>query len=189
MTRRYSFHLACSVVLIPLVCSAQESKSSLTELKAALGGSWAGTLEYRDFSEAPGSTKRTKLPVWLSVKTAGSALRFAYRYDDGPGKTVTETEVVRIDANSGTYTVAGEGDKRETVYTVSGFGQLEEGRGTLVLTGSVTENGVAVQALTTLKIDRNIIEMMRETAPAGTPLSFRHAYTLTRINPARGGDL
>jgi hypothetical protein len=177
------------VFLPPLVCGAQESKGSPPELQAALAGSWAGILEYRDFSEAPGSTRRTKLPVWLTVEPSGSALRFAYSYDDGPGKTVTETQIVRIDADAGTYTVVGEGDKRETVYAVSPLAQLKEGRGTLTLRGSATENGVAVQALTTMRIGRNLIEMTRETGPVGTPLSFRHAYTLTRISPAGGGNL
>ena len=143
-------------------------------------GSWVGTLEYRDYSEPAGSAKRVKLPTWLTVAPNDVGLLFSYVYDDGPTKTVTETATVRVDAASGHYLVAGKNGKNEETSTIEGLDQLKQGRGTLVLRGTGTENSVTVDVRTTLRVGRNILEITRETGPAGTPLVFRHAYTFVR---------
>ena len=116
---------------------AQQAASVAQELCAALLGDWTGVLEYRDYSEPPTSTKRVKLPTWLSVSASGSALRFRYTYDDGPGKTVVSTDTVTIDAARTLWTTLTEdklGD-RPHVDAVDGLDKLKSGRGILMLTG------------------------------------------------------
>ena len=157
--------------------------SPLTEIQHALMGAWTGTLEYRDFSEPATSTKRVKLPTWLTIEIAGADLRFRYIYDDGPAKTVTDTETIRIDASAAHYQVLGPEGKAKESYSIEGLAALREGRGTLILTGPGTENGTAVDARTTFRIGRNILVITRETAPHGEAMIFRHAYTFVRSAP------
>jgi hypothetical protein len=157
--------------------------ATAADLQNAMMGTWVGTLEYRDYAEPATSTKRVKLPTWLHVDPAGADLRFLYVYDDGPTKTVRETSLVRIDAGAGVYTVLDSEGKVENTYTIAGLEQLQAGRGTLTLTGKGTENDKPVDVRMTLRIGRNILEMMRETAVSGQPFSFRHAYTFVRAEP------
>ncbi len=161
MTALQEVPLRRCLCLFAALCAsagAQETKAAVAQLHQALAGSWAGTLEYRDFSEASSSSKRTKLPTWLTIEPAEGILRFSYVYDDGPNKTVKETVAVRIDSVAATYTISDPADKSETVYAISGLSNLKEGRGVLVLTGSGTENAEPVKVRTTLRIGRNILE-------------------------------
>ena len=153
------------------------------ELQQAMVGSWAGTLEYRDFSEPATSAKRVKLPMWLGIEAAGAGLRFSYIYDDGPAKTVTETSLVKIDPATARYNVLDSSGKLESSYAIAGLAQLQQGRGSLTLTGKGTENQVAVDVRTTIRVGRNILEITRETAAPGQTFTFRHSYTLVRAAP------
>lgn len=159
--------------------SADEQASGLN---AALVGSWTGTLEYRDYSEPPASTKRVKLPTWLTIEAAGDGLRFNYIYDDGPTKTVTETSLVRVDPARSTYTTFYRAGKLEDTCSITGLADLRQGRGTLTLTGPGIENNTPVSTRTTLRIGRNILEITRETAAPGQPFTFRHTYTFVRAS-------
>ncbi|MDP9049927.1 MAG: hypothetical protein M3O31_04275 [Acidobacteriota bacterium] len=172
----------CAGVVCALAQGAPSVKkqSADAELKQALAGMWVGTLEYRDYSEPAESRKRVKLPTWLSVELAPGGLRFRYTYDDGPTKVVTDEEVVRIDTLAAHYETLGADGKVADSYSIAGLDALREGRGVLMLTGKGTENDATVDVRTTLRIGRNILEMTRETAAAGQPMSFRHAYTLVR---------
>lgn len=157
---------------------------NISELRAALIGSWVGTLEYRDYSEPATSTKRVKLPTWLRVEPAGEDLNFRYRYDDGPSKIVTEISVIRIDSEKNRYSILDRNGKLEDSYTVAGFPELRQGHGILTLTGTGSENKAAVDVRTTIRIGRNILEITRETAVSGQPFTFRHSYTLVREVPS-----
>ncbi len=150
------------------------------QLTHALEGNWTGTLEYRDYAEAADSEKRVKLPTWLKVSANSGDLRFEYVYDDGPDKVVREISTVRIDAAGASYSVVGSDAKVQDRYSVAGLGNLIEGRGTLTLTGPGTENKMPVNVRTTIRIRRNLLEILRETGAAGQPLHFRHQYTFVR---------
>ncbi len=167
--------LRACLLLFPLLLLNAQTTATVSDLASALKGSWAGTLEYRDFSEPAGSTKRVKLPTWLTIEPTPAGLAFHYTYDDGPGKTVTETETIQIDAATATYRIAG-----KDTYRITGLETLHSGRGTLTLTGPGKENDKPVEVRTTIRIGRNILEMQRETAAPGEPLVFRHAYTMVR---------
>ena len=121
--------LAASALLCGQAQSSSASQSSgpspnISELQRALVGSWAGTLEYRDFSEPAASTKRVKLPTWLSVELAGADLRFSYIYDDGPAKTVAENSLIRIDAAAARCSIVDPSGKLEDSYAIAGLDQL-----------------------------------------------------------------
>jgi len=163
--------------------AAPSSTAEVAQLQGVLAGSWAGTLEYRDFSEPATSTKRVKLPTWLSIELTGPGLRFHYIYDDGPNKTVTETSLARIDSATARYSIMDPAGKVTESYAIAGLAQLREGRGNLTLTGTGTEDDAAVEVRTTMRVGRNILEITRETAVPGQPYTFRHAYTLVRATP------
>ena len=61
--------------------------------------------------------------------------------------------------------------------------ELKEGRGTLTLTGSGTDNRAPADVRITIRIGRNILEITREAAPPNQPLAFRHTYTFVRSAP------
>jgi len=123
------------------------------------------------------------LPTWLSVTKAGDQLRFEYVYDDGPSKTVKEISLMEMNLPQGLYSVKDSTGKLEETYKIAGLEQLSLGRGTLTLTGDGMENGKPVDVRTTLRIGRNILEIVRETAPPGQAFTFRHSYTLVRAAP------
>ena len=170
---------AVCLALSPRVCRSQQpvaTAQTQQQLSAAIVGSWTGVLEYRDYS----SNERVKLPTWLEVQPEGQALRLKYVYDDGPTKVVQDAELVTIDAAKATYTVLSKPGEGAEVSSITGLDGLKSGRGTLMLTGTGTENGHAVDVRTTLHIGRNILEILRETRVPGEEFKFRHAYTFTR---------
>jgi hypothetical protein len=147
------------LLVAPLLALAAQTPDR-TDVQNALIGSWTGVLEYRDYSEPPTSTKRVKLPTWLTVEADGADLKFSYVYDDGPNKTVTGTDKVHFDP--------------AVVAT------LQAGRGSIVVMGTATENDKPVQTKTPWRIGRNIVEYTEETGPEGQPFAFRHSYTFVR---------
>ena len=170
------------LILLPACLFAQAPTVSPVgkEISKALLGLWAGTLEYRDYSEPPTSDKRVKLPTWLKVSEAGDDIRLDYVYDDGPSKTVTESSLVHIDTASAAYTDTSVEGKVQSVYKIAGLDRLNKGRGVLTLTGPGLENRKPVQVRTTLRIGRNIVEILRETSLPDQPFTFRHSYTMVR---------
>jgi hypothetical protein len=169
------------------VQSAAAESVTLTDLQHALVGSWVGTLEYRDYSEPAASTKRVKLPTWLTVQPSGGDLLFTYIYDDGPTKTVTEISKLRIDPAGAHFTFLDDKGKVEESLSVSGWSQLHQGRGILTLIGSSMDNGAIADVRVSLRVGRNILEIVREAAPTGQALAFRHAYTFVRSIPPSAG--
>lgn len=145
------------------------------EIHTALTGEWTGVLEYRDYQ----SDGRVKLPTWLRITPQADGLRFAYIYDDGPTKTVIESSQVTIDPAKATYTTQSETGKPDPS-TISGLEKLKNGRGTLILTGKGTDNDKPADVRTTLRISRNLLEIIREVKVPGEEYKFRHAYTFTR---------
>ncbi len=170
--------------------SAAVDSHLLQALQASLRGEWVGVLEYRDYSEPPASTKRVKLPTWLSVSPQSVSLRFQYIYDDGPTKTVADTELLTIDPAAATWTItpqntsgAEPSKEKVEVYRISGLSALKNGRGILVLAGAGTDSGQSAEVRTTVRIGRNILEILRETRHTGEEFQFRHVYTFIRAQP------
>jgi len=155
-------------------------------LETALTGRWVGVLEYRDYSEPAGSTKRVQLPTWLEIQPAPEGMRLVYTYDDGiypngTAKILEERDVVVFDTASKIYRAMENGKPWES-YAVAGLDALKDGRGELVLTGPGTENNKPAEMRTTWTIRRNLLTILEETRPAGTQegFAFRHRYVFTR---------
>jgi hypothetical protein len=153
---------------------------SAQSVYAALAGRWTGTLEYRDY----GNDKRVKLPTLLDAQQdeARSAMELDYTYDDGPGKTVKDKDIVRITPSGSEYIVR-EKDGSETKYRIgesSGFGEVAGGR--LVLFGPGTENKKPVEVRTTLEVDQKSLVILRETRLPGEKFKFRHQYSFVRAS-------
>jgi hypothetical protein len=70
-----------------------------------------------------------------------------------------------------------------TTDVLAGMDALKNGRGTIILTGTATENQHPVDTRTTLTIRRNLLEITKETRAAGEAFRFRDGYTLTRLTP------
>jgi hypothetical protein len=182
--------LLCILMLASTACGhAQAAPAAASDLDRALTGRWVGTIEYRDYSEPATSTKRTKLPTWLTIEPEASGLRCRYTYDDGPTKVVADEETIRFDPAAATYTATSTEGKTVASYSVAGFAALRDGHGTLVMTGTGSENNAPAQVRTTLHIGRNILEIVEETGAPGQPLVFRHAYTFVRAEPPPPGGV
>ncbi len=169
--------LLLEVLFLASVCGAQS-------VQTALIGNWAGYLEYRDYSEPSTSTKRVQLPTWLTVTQAANNLKLHYTYDDGPEKIVVEDEQLAFDLSRNTYTSTEPGHAPDT-YNVQGFDALKNGRGTLLLTGTGTDDNRPAERRITLTIRRNLLEWLLEARPKNStePFAFRHLYRLTRVEP------
>ncbi len=169
---RHKTRISLVRILLFLTVSCLLRAQTASDFDKAMLGRWVGTLEYRDYSEPAGSTKRVKLPTWLTVERQPAGLQLQYVYDDGPSKTVTETSLLQVDPQKTTW--------GKENFSTEGFEALKEGRGTLMFRGSGTENGKPAEVKTTLRIGRNILEITRETGIPGEPLAFRHTYTFIR---------
>ncbi|GAC1658773.1 MAG: hypothetical protein NVS9B15_20720 [Acidobacteriaceae bacterium] len=156
-------------------------QTQAADLTSALTGSWAGYLEYRDYSEPPTSPKRVQLPTWLTVTPSPAGLTLHYIYDDGPNKVVEDVETVTIDSIAKTYTVKQPAHPAQT-FRIDGLDRLHDGHGQLVLTGQGTDNDQPADLRETLTLRRNLIELLRESRAVGSngPFVFRHMYRFTR---------
>jgi len=151
------------------------------ELDRALVGEWVGVLEYRDYAEPPGSTKRVRLPTWLSITLDGEQQRWHYTYDDGPGKTVEEVDLVTIGEERFIEQQLG---KPARTYSLSGLANLHGGVGSFELRGEGTDNDQPAEQRVTFSIGRNALDLVQDTrltsAGGDAPFVFRHAYHFTR---------
>ncbi len=180
MTRTFVAALAAFLISSTSVVFAQSNTVTRNQIYSALAGQWTGTLEYRDFQ----SNERVLLPAWLEVRQSvdGKALEFAYTYDDGPAKTVTEKSTITIDEAVHQFSVTSDRDRTSDHFQIEG-GEQRGQRIKLTLTGSAQENHKPVDVRITVKIDRNLYQFTKETRMPGQEFAFRDGYTFTRRNP------
>jgi hypothetical protein len=182
---------AFAVICFAAPLSAQQPTASIptqAEIYQALTGKWVGVLEYRDYQ----SDGRVKLPTWLEISPTadGKSLAFAYTYDDGPTKTVRESEIVTIDPTTATWTVQdiqtapGKAAAEKNSYTIQGLSQLKAAHGKLTLLGPGTDNDKKVDVQENVLLGRNIFQMERTVrAPQEKDFLFRHIFVFTREQP------
>ena len=145
-------------------------------LSRALVGTWTGTLEYRDYH----SDRRVTLPTRLVITAAASgSLKYAYVYDDGPGKVVTSSERVTIDAAAATYRVQND-EGYDATFAMVGAGQVGTQSNTVVLTGRGRENDAVVDLRITITVTAAELVLLRESRRAGEDWLFRNRYALKR---------
>ncbi len=166
---------------VPVVAAVAVPTSQATML-----GNWKGTLEYRDYK----TDKRVTLPTEI-VATAHKpdGIELSYTFEDGPGKIVRWTSIVRLDLPAKRYftqtiTDGKPDDKRTEYQIISGAEAFQkEGKGTLQMIGKGIENGKDVDVWQTLTLDAGTYTLLRETRPAATPQGeflFRHVYRMAR---------
>ena len=137
-------------------------------------------LEYRDYSEPATSTKRVKLPTWLSVGNGDNKLNFHYIYDDGPNKVVDETLTISFDVPGSTLQITNDKGHVET-YKVDGYNTLRSGRGDITLLGPTIDNDRPAECRIVIGVRRNLLTWSEEVRPtSAVPFAFRHSYTFTR---------
>ncbi|NOK33022.1 hypothetical protein HMI49_07415 [Corallococcus exercitus] len=147
---------------------------AIPSMASALAGSWSGTLDYRDF----GNDRRVVLPTLLTVTGEGEEARLAFTFDDGPGKTVRASQVLRIRADGGQLET-GEGDATGSMRILERRGGSDPRELTLVAEGSGHENGATVEVRTVLSRRGDVLSLARLTRRPGEPFLLRHAYRLS----------
>lgn len=148
-------------------------------LYAQFLGRWTGQLEYRDFQ----TDAQVFLPTWLTISESADhrSLQLDLIYDDGPTKIVRERMLISIDGGNAVAEIGSDRDKSRDRFEVEGLEKFKEkGRGTLVLTGTSTENDKPVDVRIKLGLQRNLFTLRKETRPAGEAFRFRDGYTFTR---------
>ena len=190
-------NVALLLILAAPVCVLAQSGPALANatvsvpLNQNFGGSWAGQLEYKDYSNG----ERVLLPTWVETAPdpSGNAVTFRYTYDDGPTKIVRETVLLTfVGANATVQSISSiVGDKNQPAehYSVTGLELFRKVyRGTLVLTGTGKDNDKPADVRITITLRRNLYTWVKETRAAGTlaPFAFRDGYTFTRIAMPKG---
>lgn len=138
-----------------------------------LSGAWQGILEYRDFT----SNARVTLPTRLDAtpNDADRSVRFAFTYDDGPGKTVRGEYAVSIDLAEEILTKSSaDGSDRYRMLLNAGSAN------SWTLWGRGHENGAPVDVRETLTVTPKTLTLLRETRPKDGAFAYRHVYTFTR---------
>lgn len=137
-------------------------------LTRALAGHWAGTLDYRDY----GNDGRVTLPTLMTA----TGLAIAWTFDDGPGKTVKDSETWSVGPDGRTLTITS-GKHAETM-AIAELRRSPDGALTLVADGRGEENGVTVMVRTILTRDKDMLRLTRMSRTAGQPFIMRHSYQL-----------
>jgi len=172
-------------LLLPLTLHSQMTAAAVaqqtsTAVQQAMAGEWTGVLEYRDYSEPETSTKRVKLPTWLTVTPGNTGLTLHYIYDDGPNKVVDETLSISFDVSGSTLQITNDKGHIET-YKVDGYDRLRDGRGDLVVLGPTIDNNRPAESRITIGVRRNLLTWTEEVRPTSSiPFAFRHSYVFTR---------
>ncbi len=142
-------------------------------LGSAMAGSWAGTLDYRDY----GNDGRVTLPTLLSAHSDAKGLVLEWTYDDGPGKTVRSSARWSIDPSKRNLIMTS-GKTRE-VATIT---ELDVVPGTsdftMVADGTGSENDATVMVRTILTRRGGDLSISRASRKPGEPFLMRDAYAL-----------
>jgi hypothetical protein len=180
-----------SAAIFPLVALLGISASLLADdgrdskaaaVTGALGGAWKGTLEYRDYS----SDKRVTLPTTLEAVPSedGRSITLKFRYDEGKGRFVEGSNLLKIDPDRSKLSWESDGGKSTYEYTIAGLDDFaRKPGGDLVLSGTGVENEVKVGIRQTITVDGENLTILRESKKPGGEFAFRNAYRM-RKEPA-----
>lgn len=150
-------------------------------LLAATVGLMKGVLEYRDYQGGA----RVLLPTWQHLSPIGTTGAYRQRtvYDDGPGKTIYSTDVVRI-TGARWFEGAG-GVERAPTTAVSELAIVSRRRVAdgerLVLRGRGTDDNMPVEFRYTLTLGPTVSTRLKEFRTAGGAWQYRHEYRFKRV--------
>lgn len=145
---------------------------SARRLLQVLPGHWQGTLEYRDYQKPD---RRVRLPTLVEGRATGTAtLTLDYVYDDGPGKTVTDRDLLTLDED---HIQIGKEQYRYVGGQLAG-----DNSGTLVLEAESSDDDKPAHIRLTLRYTATTLDWLKETTSDGPDYVFRHRYVLQK-NP------
>ncbi|WP_310571049.1 S41 family peptidase [Gemmatimonas sp.] len=136
-------------------------------------GLMRGSLTYRDY----GNGRMVTLPTVQHVSPIGGSDAFRVRtvYDDGPGKTIYSTDVVRID---GDRLIEGAPGGAQDTLTIASRRETKDGT-ELVLLGRGMDNNLPVEFRYTWTLGMAAVRKLKEfRAPGATAWEYRHVYEL-----------
>ena len=160
--------LFCALVLLTALfhVPAPAAAAPPAPLAQALAGRWEGTLQYRDYT----TDNAVTLPTTVSVD---AALRLAFTYDDGPGKTVRSSEQWTFDGTTLQMGAA------SAPLQVSNYRSNERGDLVLIAFGNGIENGVPVEVRQIVLRQGDTLQISRASRLPQQAWLLRHAYRLT----------
>ncbi len=170
------------VALAQAVRPAQDapvSTPSARTVHAALTGSFAGALRYRDYQD---STRFVTLPTQLAgvLSADSSSVRLDFTYDDGPGKTVRSSDRFALAANTTELRWGpADGGRPPSVFSV----RTLSGRDTIRLVAETegSDDNRPATLRETITISAGAITILKEVRfSRALPWLFRHEYTLQR---------
>lgn len=143
-------------------------------------GLMRGALEYRDY----GDDRLVALPTWLHTSPIGTTGAFRQRtiYDDGPGKTIYSTDVIRVSGNTWIEGEGGDegqpGMRLTTLRIVSRSVVGNTHR--YVLRGSGMDDNRKVDFRYTVTLGDTVSSRLKEFRLPGRSWEYRHEYRFTR---------
>ncbi|QJR37671.1 S41 family peptidase [Gemmatimonas groenlandica] len=144
-------------------------------LLARTTGLMRGSLVYRDY----GTGRMVTLPTVQHVAPIGGSDAFRVRtvYDDGPGKTIYSTDVVRVD---GDRVIEGAPGGVQDTLTIASRRETAEGL-ELVLLGRGMDNNKPVEFRYTWTLGTATVRKLKEfRVPGATTWEYRHVYAFSR---------
>jgi hypothetical protein len=143
-------------------------------------GLMKGVLEYRDYQDGA----RVVLPTWQHLSPIGATGAYRQRtvYDDGPGKTIYSTDVLRVDGTRWTEGAGGVESAPTTevsALTIVSRRAVTGGQ-RLVLRGRVTDANTAVEFRYTVTLGPTVSTRLKEFRTAGGAWQYRHEYRFER---------
>ena len=175
---RFSRTLRLALAVLSLGAAAH-APSAAKRLHATMAGRWTGSLRYRDYRD---STKFVTLPTLLDgvVEADSTAVRLDFTYDDGPGKTVKESDRFSLagDAKTLTWGAAKEPDKQSR-YTIT---SLTDGASIqFVAERDGEDNNKPARIRETVAASATELRILKEVRFApDAPGVYRHEYRFQR---------
>ena len=156
-----------------------QANASPKALHAALGGKWTGTLRYRDYRD---SSRFVSLPTVAEATTSADSanVRLDFIYDDGPGKTVRESDTFSLNAQAHALVWGPANGKRApSTFAVQ---QFSGGKPfTLIVEMIGEDDNKQARIRETLTVDTNVLRILKEVQfKPDAPWLFRHEYRFSR---------
>lgn len=152
---------------------------SARAVHAALAGSFAGALRYRDYQD---SARFVVLPTELTgvLSADSTSVQLDFVYDDGPGKTVRSSDRLALDSTT-TALQWGPADGRRPPSTFSVRSLTGGDTIRLVADTEGSDDNRPATIRETISVSLGGIGILKEVRFAGTTRwLFRHEYTLRR---------
>ncbi len=159
--------------------AATTAPTLVARLHGTMSGAWTGTLRYRDYRD---STKFVTLPTLLDGVAArdSSSVRLDFTYDDGPGKTVRESDRFALAADGHTLTWGTAADPaKQSTYAITSLADAATIR--FVAERDGTDNDRPARIRETVTASRTELRILKEVRFApGADWLFRHEYEFRR---------